>query len=201
MDLRKTGCPGDQAFHSHHPSASATWVRSSSECTLPFLFYKDTNSVYFTLVFDIPQWNRSSSCGSTCTKLAACLLLTARGCPIPSRESSSRRRARSQRWAHQIWSCLQLFLHPFETCRFPLRCCQRRCVRLGTSCWFLRTWSCLGRPVNWETTLLLLSLNFTIKTQWWDRDTVHSQINNSFPAVSFYITTGSITDFINIFFL
>lgn len=46
------------------------------------------------------------------------------------------------------------------------RCWLRPSVPRGTSCWFLRMWSCLGRPVNWEMTLLLLSLSSMIKTQW-----------------------------------
>ena len=50
-----------------------------------------------------PQWSRSSSWGSTCTRLAACLLLIAQVCLIPSRESSSRPKARSLRWAFRMF--------------------------------------------------------------------------------------------------
>lgn len=46
-----------------------------------------------------PQWNRFFSWGSTCTRLAACLLLTAQVCPTPLQESSSQHKAKSPRWA------------------------------------------------------------------------------------------------------
>lgn len=96
----------------------------------------------------------------------------------------------------------QHFLPLHETCCYPLRCCRRRCVRLGTSCWFLRTWSCLERPASWEMTLQLLSLNFMIKTQWWDRDTFHSEEYVHFiPFTFFYITMGCfVTGFIDKWF-
>lgn len=45
-----------------------------------------------------PQWNRSSSWGSTCTKLAACLLLIALVYLILLQESSSQHKVRSLRW-------------------------------------------------------------------------------------------------------
>lgn len=95
MDLKKTGCPKDLAFHSHHPSASVTWV---GPCSSKIEFRSCTETqILFILWFYVLQWNRSSSCVSTCTKLAACSLPTAQVCLILSRESSSRHRVRSQR--------------------------------------------------------------------------------------------------------
>lgn len=46
------------------------------------------------------QWNRSSSWGSTCTKLGACLPPTAQVCPIPSPGSSSPHKVKWPRLAH-----------------------------------------------------------------------------------------------------
>lgn len=44
----------------------------------------------------------------------------------------------------------------------------RRYAQHGTSCWSLRTWSCLVKPASSETTLPSSSLKSTIKIQWWD---------------------------------
>ncbi len=69
-----------------------------------------------------PQWNRSSNWGSTCTKLAACLLLIARVCLILLQGSSSQHKAKSLRWAHSKGFILGFDLLNSRSCIF-IKCC------------------------------------------------------------------------------
>lgn len=120
MGLRKTNCQEDLACRPHLPSASPTWVsdRSAIQFSVSpshthlqdetalwkradyteYIIHHPLGAEWWTLVSMSPQWSRSSSWGSTCTKLAACLLQTAQACLIPLQECFSRHKAKSLRW-------------------------------------------------------------------------------------------------------
>lgn len=81
------------------------------------------------------------------------------------------------------------------------RCCLRLCAPHGTNCWCLRMWSCLERPVSWEMIHQLLSLNYMIRTQWWEM--LSNRNNFMFLFFSHWSKTFTFEQFncLNIMFL
>lgn len=96
MGLRRTRQWKGQAFSPLPPSAWCTPVRDLTAHTTGFhtvCLRVIKNSIILHL-----QWSRSSSWGSTCTRLAVCLRRTAQACQILSPGYFFRLTVKSQRW-------------------------------------------------------------------------------------------------------